>query len=492
MIGHRPRWLVLGMLASACAGVSSLTAMMNPAVADADVSTDSVDPATIGLVIGPSGVPIPGSDYVQAANLLYIQPNFPDTTYPDPYANGLFTPEYPVLAVPFSDNYPNATTGPLAGFPDESTSVGQGMLILDNAIASDQAAGDASTVFGWSQSSTIASLVMQQLDPSGTPEPDAGLQFVLVGDPNAPNGGLSERFDGLNLPSEGISFDDGATPANSFPTDIYTLEYDGFADYPRYPIDVLADLDADLGLVDPHGLYLSLTPTQIADEAFLLPGSEALGADTLTNYYMIDETPPLVSLLPEPLQALLGPDLTYLINLGYGADNLGYSTPANVPTEFGLFPDVSLQTIFSALATDTEHGINAFEADLANPAAWLPSASASSSSLAGLGDLVTVLSADVSDPSATLTNLADGIAGASAALSALQLQTSDIAYGVFFSIPAYDVTLFQDNLTNPLDAIGLPIAADTGLLTLAAGIEFDLAEAAITSAINDITGALIP
>ena len=490
MMGHRLRCLVLGLSASAGAGLPALTAMMTSAVAYGDVSPDPADPTTIGLVIGPSGVPIPGSAYVQAANLLYIQPNFPDTTYPDPYANGLFTPEYPVLAVPFSDNYPTATTGPLAGFPDQSTSVGQGMLILDNAIASDQAVGDASTVFGWSQSSTIASLVMEQLDSSGKPEPDAGLQFVLVGDPNAPNGGLSVRFDGLNLPSEGISFD-SATPANSFPTDIYTLEYDGFADYPRYPIDVLADLNADLGLVDPHGLYLSLTPTQIADEAFLLPGSAALGADTLTNYYMIDETPPLVSALPQPLQALLGPDLTYLINLGYGADNLGYSTPANVPTEFGLFPDVSPITVFDGLVAGAQQGINAFEADLANPAVWLPSASASSS-LPSLSDLFAGLSADVSDPSATITNISDGIATASAALSALQLQTSDIAYGVFFSIPAYDLTLFQDNLSNPLDAIGLPLAADTGLLTLAGGIEFDLAAGAVTTAVNAITAALIP
>jgi hypothetical protein len=55
------------------------------------------------------------------------------------------------------------------------------------------------------------------------------------------------------------------------------------------------------------------------------------------------------------------------------------------------------------------------------------------------------------------------------------------------NMPAYDVTLFQDNLTNPLDAIGLPLAADTGLLTLGAGFEFELADGAITAVINDIT-----
>ena len=63
----------------------------------------------------------------------------------------------------------------------------------------------------------------------------------------------------------------------------------------------------------------------------------------------------------QPLQDLLGPDLTYLINLGYGDGSLGYSvtpdSPADVPTPFGLFPDVSLSTVFSTLVTDTEQGI---------------------------------------------------------------------------------------------------------------------------------------
>ena len=58
-----------------------------------------------------------------------------------------------------------------------------------------------------------------------------------------------------------------------------------------------------------------------------------------------------MSLLPTQLQELLGPDLTYLINLGYGDGNLGYSdrdSPANVPTPFGLFPDVSLSTVLNS------------------------------------------------------------------------------------------------------------------------------------------------
>jgi hypothetical protein len=486
MSGRAFRSLGLGLVATGGASVMALTAILNSGFAYGDTPPDPADP-TIGLVMGGSGIPLPEYNvpgYVQAADTLYIHPNFPDTTYPAPYADGLATPEYPVIAVPFNVNYPDATTGPLAGFPALNTSVGQGMLDLENAIATNMAAGDTSTVFGWSQSATISSLVMEQLDPTGQPMPNDGLQFVLIGDPNVPNGGLSERFDGLNLPSLGISYD-GSTPADSFPTDIYTIEYDGYADYPQYPINFLADLNADLGLIDVHGLYLDggvdgdgPTAEQIAN-AVLLPGSALDGtADSLTNYYMIDETPPLVSLLPQPLQDLLGPDLTYLINLGYGDGSLGYSdTPANVPTPFGLFPDVSLSTVLSTLVTDTEQGITAFESDLSDPAAMI----------ASLDPATSLAFSAVPATLPTVTDILNGFSGAASELSSFLLQTADLGYALVFDLPAYDLSLFQDNISDPVDAIGLPLAADTGLLTELAGVEFELADQAITSASSDIS-----
>jgi hypothetical protein len=502
------RPLGLGLVTTAGAGVLALTAMMNSGFAYGDTPPDPADP-TIGLVMGPSGIPNPNFDlpgYVQAANNLYIHPNFPDTTYPGPYADGLSLPNYPLLSMPFNYNYPDATTGPLAGFPAPSTSMGQGMVILDNAIATNMAAGDTSTVFGWSQSSTISGLVMEQLDPTGQPMPNDGLQFVLVGDPNAPNGGLEERFDGAtlingqtipfqaNVPSLGISFD-GATPSDSFPTDIYTLEYDGAADWPQYPINFLADLNALLGYVNIHGLYLSPglvppepgpTAEQIAN-ATLLPGSALDGTpDSLTNYYMIDQTPPLVSLLAgmpvigKPLADLLGPDLTVLINLGYGNPDFGYSTgPANVPTPFGLFPDVNPTTVFDDLATGAQTGFNNFLSDLSNV------------SLSSLAPAVSSAVAAVPAALPTLADIFNGIASVDSSLSTFLLQTSDIAYADLISLPGYDATLFLDSLTSPLDAIGLPLAANTGLLTLTAGFEFLLAEQATTAITNDIT-ALIP
>jgi PE-PPE domain len=510
MSDRKLRWLGLGLATTAGAGVIGLSAMMNPASAHAD---DADPPELIGLVMGGSGLPIPGSGYVAAANDLYIDnplhPNFPGTTYPDPYANGLYTPEqwYPIEGVHQEYiNYPNNA----AGFSDQSTSVGQGVTILENAINSNLAAGDASTVFGYSQSAIISSQVMELLDPTNTPGggsiPSGDLQFLLIGDPNNPNGGLLERFNGfettsgttvqdeLNLPSLGVSFD-GATPADSYPTDIYTLEYDGLADFPRYPIDFFSDLNAFLGFAEIHGTYLNggvdgsgPTAEQIAN-AILLPGSAADGAtDSLTNYYMIDETAPLVSLLPQSLQELLGPDLTYLINLGYGDGSLGYSdTPADVATPFGLFPDVSLSTVLSTLATDTEQG---FENLASGTDPYSSAVDTAASSATSLPDLLSALEADAANPAASLTDFVNAISSAASTLYSTLLPTADIINALLTSIPAYEVSLFTDNLATGdlIDAIGLPIAADTALNTLAAGFEYDIISSAISSITADFSG----
>src|ERR1700730_2312250 len=218
MSGRKLRWLGLGLVATAGAGVLGLSAVMNPAFARAD---------DIGLVMGGSGIPIPGPQYVGAADGLYLNNPltglYPDLTFyqatpANPFGNGLFTPEglYPLTGVhTLPLNYPLDANG----LPGLSTSVGQGATILESTIAGNTAAGDASTVFGYSQSSTLSGITMQMLDPTGTPETGPGApQFLLIADPSAPNGGLLERFNGfetingpqtgtvdpLNLPSLGF------------------------------------------------------------------------------------------------------------------------------------------------------------------------------------------------------------------------------------------------------------------------------------------------
>jgi hypothetical protein len=518
MSGRKPRWLGLGLVATAGAGVIGLTAMTNPAFARADGDD-------IGLVLGASGLPLPTAmqpEYVPAADgqyldnpythfypdLTFYQATSTDPTDPGFYGPGVFTPEglYPLTGAGVHQlylNYPTADDG----FPSLSSSVGQGMAILESTIAADTAAGDTSTVFGYSQSSTIASYVMEQLQAEGVSQND--VNFLLVADPSNPNGGALERFAGfettsgqtvsdpLSLPSLGFVFDN-ATPSDDYVTSIYSLEYDGFADFPRYPLDFLSDLNAFLGIATLHGTYLNgfdpghggPTAEEIAN-AILLPGSAADGTtDSLTNYYMIDETPPLVAALPKALQDLLGPDLTYLINLGYGDGSLGYSvdadSPADVATPFGLFPDVSLSTVLSTLVTDTEDGITALQND---PTAWTTLLEPGLSGQT-LTELLSALGADAANPAATFTELVNAISSAASAAYSTLLPLADIGNALLTSLPAYDLSLFTTNLSNGdlVDALGLPIAADTGMGTLFAGFAVAVVDHAITQISGDFSG----
>jgi PE-PPE domain len=517
MSDRKLRWSGLGLAATAAAGVLSFAGLTNPAVARADGED-------IGLVIGASGVPIPGADYVAAADFQYLDNQFthfyPDlvfygatSTVPSDigfYGQGVFTPEglYPLTAAGVHQlllNYPTDADG----YPDLSSSVGQGMAILESTIAADTADGNTSTVFGYSQSSTIASYVMEQLAAEGVSQKD--VNFLLVADPSNPNGGALERFAGfetttghpvsdpLSLPSLGFVFD-SATPADDYDTSIYTLEYDGFADFPRYPINFLSDLNAFLGIALLHGTYLNgadpaldsgPSAEQIAN-AILLPGSMDSMTDPctecLTNYYMIDETAPLVSLLPAKLQELLGPDLTYLINLGYGDGSLGYSdTAADVPTPFGLFPDTSLATVISTLETDTEQGIQNLMSDT-DP--YTSATLDTTSSGQTFADLLAALETDAANPAASFTEFVNAISSATSAAYSTLLPLTDIANALVTSLPAYDLSLFTDNLSNGdlVDALGLPIAADTGMGTLFAGFAFAVVDRAVTDIVSDFSG----
>ena len=228
------------------------------------------------LVMGGSGIPIPPQSYLDAADTLYLQPR--DFTGA-PHA--LDTPEgfYPTTGV-------NSLTA--------DASEAQGAQILDGAITGRIADGNVDAanpvvVFGYSQSSALSTFTMQQLQADGVPSDD--VHFVLVGDTAAPNGGLLERFDlpdcpssDLPVPSFGVTFGN-PTPDDLYPTDIYTLEYDGFADFPQYPIDPLSDLNAFAGMIYEHLTYLDLDPGQIQN-AIPLETLQSAGG-TLTDYYMI-------------------------------------------------------------------------------------------------------------------------------------------------------------------------------------------------------------
>jgi hypothetical protein len=462
--------------AYATAGVAlvgaSFIGVTPTAPAPSDIQARAVQLAAgedVGLIVGGSGTPIPSEndDYVQDANDLYIQLILPGAT-----SHGVFTPEG------LEPIYTGVKSLPL------DTSVAQGTTMLDTYITKNVDAGNTVAVYGESQSSTISGFVMNDLEKDSVPA-DA-VKFVLVGDPSNPDGGLLERFDGLTLPSLDITFSGATPPDTIYDTSIYTQEYDGFADFPKYPINFLADLNAVLGLQAVHPTYRDLTETQL-DNAIQLQTTD--GYDGATDYYMIPHSAPLVGLIGtifgQPVADLLGPDLTVLINMGYDNPDptQGWDAgQANVPTEFGLFPSATqMMTDIQALGPATQQGIQAFMNDMSDP-----TPSDTSPLFAGL-----LSGGDVSstDP-ASFTDIVNALTAAFSHAYSILLPAADIATALGVTLPTYDASLFADNLDNPLDAIGLPIAANTGALTLAAGIGLIVIEQTAQSISDDLSGVV--
>ncbi|QUR67253.1 PE family protein [Mycobacterium spongiae] len=301
---------------------------------------DSVIAATQNnaLIMGSTGTPNPGARYVRQVYDLFIAPDYPGYT-----RSGLYTP---------------AEFQPFTGIPSLTfdQSVAQGVIELHTAIMQQYAAGNNAVILGFSQSATVASFEMNLLQtlPVGLrPSPDE-LAFVLLGNPVNPNGGILARFPGLFLQSMGLTFS-GATPVTEYPTTVYTTQYDGYADFPQYPLNIVADLNALLGIFYSHSLYPDLTPEQVASGVVLPTSPSAVN----TTYILIpNENLPLLEpfrgVVPEPVLDLVEPNLRVIIELGY--DRGGY---ADVPTPAGLFPThINPFTVAGDLAYGTGLGID--------------------------------------------------------------------------------------------------------------------------------------
>ena len=452
--------------------------------------------ADVALILGPSGFPVPPSTYLNAVNRLYVQ--FLD---PGAIPVPLTTPEglYPITGI-------NTLT--------INNSVAQGVATLNNAILQQIAAGNHVDVYGYSQSSTISSLLMSQLAAEHVPSRD--VSFILVGDPSNPNGGFLERFVGASFPSFGLTANiTGATPSNLYPTSIYTKEYDGFADFPQYPIDLLSDLNAFAGIAFDHTAYANLTPQQIS-------GAADLGTYGETTYYMIptNNLPLLEPLrwIPfgNPLADLLQPDLTVLVDLGYGSTTQGYSPgPPNVPTPFGLFPtNINPVNVASALVQGIPEGVTNAISDLQTGQLT------NDSSLQGLfdaaytfgltpsehptlpqllGAVATFFNGDVPIAPITLASSPADIVNTLTSVASTDLSivnpAVNTALAVGVSLPSYDVSLFLNNLQtgNLLAAVGDPIAADVALapFLVAFGVVLPVGEALATTG-YDLFGGLVP
>jgi hypothetical protein len=459
-------------------GLCGSTSMLDSAAALADTADSPLGDGT-ALLFGPTLVPNPPSQYVDAADTLYLQQlGFTGT------AQSSYTPEGSSALDPSTLPY--------------GASLEQDQAIMVSDIEGQIAGGGVSAenpvvVFGYSQSSEAASLLMQQLQVDGVPSDD--VHFVMVGDPDNPNGGFMNTFDfpagnTSAFPTLDVPFESG-TPSDLYPTDIYTLEYDGFADFPHYTSNLLSDLNATLGFFLEHFTYLDLTPSQISS-AIPLAGSESLGGDGLTDYFMIpnDNLPILEPLLlipsiGQPLYDLLEPDTQILVNLGYGSITEGWNQgPANEATTFGLSPDINHTQLADALSNGWQQGVTDALKDLHNPVSYqdqvaplqpfadslytigvAPQDPSFTDVIDGLLKLVGFPVSDVTLSSPTADIMSDISSTLSYDVSSLT-PLSDAIKDAVTGLPAWDANVVSDQLGagNFLDSILDPSSANTALV----------------------------
>jgi PE-PPE domain/PE family len=493
-------------LAYAEAEIANTAATALGSIASSVLGSPTTNPAAAitTLILGASGYPIPWENplYIPTATANYIEAVWGAAGT----VLGVATPE---------------GLYPLTGIKDLTfdVSAARGLSILDNAIHTAISAGSTQiNIFGYSQSAAISSMEMMALNPTNTPGGSllgsTVLNFTLVGDVSNPNGGLLARFPGLTLPALGLDVFGIATPDNSFPTHIYTIEYDGFADFPQYPLNAVSDLNAFLGIIELHGNY----GNYVTSQAIQLTNTTH---STLAQYYIYptQDLPLLapfrhIPIIGNPLVDLIQPDLKVLVDLGYGSTTQGWSpAPPNVPTAFGVLPPVSPHEIATALGAGTQQGINAFSADIGAMLSAPPNLSMSSltSALGSLGTnagttsgltagLTSTLSSPVSFISALQSansNFANALSTSTSAAYATLLPTADVVDSLVISVPSYDVNLFLSGIEQMAEgdpvggliyALGAPVAADTAIATLFAGFEVRVVQHAASTVIGAWTG----
>jgi PE-PPE domain len=334
------RSLIIALLAGAS---MVLIALMSAPISRADNPNDALN----ALMMGGTTAPTPSEFWQDTIVSDYIDP-----------ATGQ---DYTPVLVPTPESL-------------SSTSVPVGLADLQAAMAQQQAMdpGQPYLVEGYSQSAEIVVDEKTELMQSGQ-HPD--VTFLMLGDPNRPDGGIDERFVGMDTPGLGMGDLTGAEPTDAgIPTIDIANQYDFVADYPQFPIDPVADLNAILGLIYAHGGYGDgVLPEEIpalwppsaplsgpfADEYVLGSTEIVKQVDGDTTFYFIPTTElplldPLRSLgVPESVLNIFQPALQVIVEAGYDR-----SIPFGDPTPAELIPTIDPATFTLEFANAVVQGAN--------------------------------------------------------------------------------------------------------------------------------------
>lgn len=349
-------------------------------VADSTVSpTVKLSADSTALILGGTTVPTPDDAYVEVVKNHFIEPTHPgqDIDYV-----AVTTPEetWPATGIgrlvwlavgppsiwgPGGPAWPDEPWWKLSGLFDLTfdQSVRAGVTDLETAMA--EHGNDHLVIYGYSQGAVVANVEKRRLAeqyPAGTTAPD--IDFVLSADLNLPNGGLASRFAGLYIPILDASFNGPAPTDTQFDTVEINRQYDGFADFPLYPLNVISLLNALLGVVyvHPYALDVSLPADPTTSPAY-----QGTHGDTSYYFFETQDLPlfaPLRMLgVPEPVIDVVEPFFRVIVELGYDR-----SIPPWEPTPARLIPIHDPATVAGDLVNAVGEGITNAAALIDSPA----------------------------------------------------------------------------------------------------------------------------
>jgi hypothetical protein len=226
-----------------------------------------------------------------------------------------------------------AQAWPLTGLT--SLTMGQSVAIgieqLEDAI--DESSGPT-VVLGISQGSLVVDAVQRRLAANGT---NSQLTFVTIADMNRGNG-IFTHFRGVYIPI--LDYTPQPEPVTPYDTIVVAKEYDGWADFPDRPWNLLATLNAIAGsgivpgFAGVHDATVSADLSQVPPKNITTTVNSQGG--TTTSYLVPTRDLPLLQPLrdwgvPKPVVDAVNQLFKPVVDAGYSRNDSPSAAPSTLP-----------------------------------------------------------------------------------------------------------------------------------------------------------------
>lgn len=240
-------------------------------------------------------------------------------------------PGYNVVTVKYPRSFGILTLGG-PGY-DRSVAIGKTATIKQIKKAQNGDPNVSVKLACYSQGADVCTQVNDQLYSEGYSQ--TGVEYLLLGNVDNAYGGSKVWIphigkNGVFIPGPGVTLGN-ATPTKASDAKITQLlyQYDGFARAPEYPMNILADLNAIVGILLEHGSYGRANPDDPRNIVSTTPDGR------ITNIMIPVNEVPLLTLarlfgMPRVVANIINPTLKAIIDNGYGPVPCG---PGTYPIE---------------------------------------------------------------------------------------------------------------------------------------------------------------